>query len=102
MDRPILSLVHAPKVHDLKCWSEYFRAVKSGAKPYEIRVNDRGYAVGDTLRLHEWNHERAFFTGDVVERLVTYMTSGGEWGLPPNLCVLGIPSPSPKPGGTEP
>ena len=35
--------------HDLKCWPEPFAAVASGIKTFEVRVDDRPYAAGDTL-----------------------------------------------------
>jgi hypothetical protein len=41
--------------HHLKCWPELFDAVKCGAKPFDVRKDDRGYAAGDTLVLHKWN-----------------------------------------------
>ena len=34
-------------VHELKCWPEYFEAVISGAKTFEVRKNDRDFAVRD-------------------------------------------------------
>ncbi len=41
--------------HELKIMPEYFEAVFRWIKPFEIRRNDRGFAVGDILRL--WEHE---------------------------------------------
>lgn len=40
-----------PKTHELKCWPEFFRAVKSGEKTAEVRYNDRDYQVGDLILL---------------------------------------------------
>jgi hypothetical protein len=86
------------RVHDLKCWPEPFAAVASGAKTYEIRVDDRGYMVGDVLVLKEWDPAPDYvvptrahgYTGRSVRRVVTYKTPGGAWSLPSNLCVLSL------------
>jgi hypothetical protein len=78
------------KVHRLKTWPEPFEGVRSGRKPYEIRKNDRDYAVGDVLVLEEWLPATGAYTGRRQVRRVTYMTAGGQWGLPADLCVLGM------------
>ena len=38
-------------IHELKTYSEYFKAVISGEKPFEIRKNDRNFKVGDYIAL---------------------------------------------------
>lgn len=90
--------------HDLKTWPEPFAAVLSGAKTYEIRVNDRGFKVGDRLLLREWVpaapmlgpqlHEPGYlgphYTGRSILVEVTYLSAGGTWGLPPGMCVMSI------------
>lgn len=84
--------------HDLKTWPESFAAILDGRKLYEIRRDDRGFAVGDELVLREWEPDNEYmplidwgrYTGRAVRVRVTYKTSGGEWGMPPGLCVLGI------------
>lgn len=60
------------KIHELKILPEYFEAVTSGRKQFEIRKNDRDYEVGDRLYLREWNGEN--FTGDSYKAEVTYIT----------------------------
>lgn len=75
--------------HVLKTHDGPFDASWRGLKPYEIRVNDRGYQVGDRLLLREYLANLEQFTGRWIRLEVTYMTRGGEWGLPENLCVLG-------------
>jgi hypothetical protein len=80
-------------VHDLKCWPESFDAILDGRKRYEIRVNDRGFQVGDELNLFEYENEKEDgqrYTGRELRVRVTYMTPGGMWGLPRKLCVMAI------------
>src|SRR3954470_11426726 len=40
--------------HELKCWPEFYKALVSGEKTFELRKNDRGFRVGDVLWLREW------------------------------------------------
>ena len=60
-------------IHDLKCWPEYFKAVKSGIKPFEYRKDDRGYAVGDILHLREYDPATFQYSGDEIDKTVTYV-----------------------------
>lgn len=81
--------------HDLKTWPAPFFAVLDGTKTHEIRVADRPFAVGDVLHLREWvplpnGGREAYYTGRSVDVEVTYLSSGGSWGLPDNLCVMSI------------
>jgi hypothetical protein len=90
------------RVHEVKGHPDPFEAVFDGRKPYEIRVNDRDYRVGDVLYLREWDPESSclradhgpscscHYSGRYLWLAITYLTRGGEWGLPLNLCVLGI------------
>jgi hypothetical protein len=41
-------------VHELKSWPEFFSAIETGEKTFELRRNDRNYQVGDVLVLREW------------------------------------------------
>lgn len=84
--------------HALKTWPEPFEAVWQGAKTHEIRRDDRGYAVGDTLVLREWDpapdrcvpSRPTGFTKREIKATVTHKTPGGSWGLPSDLCVMSI------------
>ena len=95
-------------VHELKTWPYEFAAVRAGTKKYEIRKNDRNFKVGDGLLLNEWypegycrpecNNKKADiphihpagYTGEWERRGIAYITPGGSWGLPPDICVLGF------------
>ncbi|MFB2830609.1 ASCH/PUA domain-containing protein [Aeromonas jandaei] len=72
-------------IHELKIKPEYFAAVVSGDKTFEIRNNaDRNFQVGDTLLLWEWD---GGFTGQTVERTVSYIT---DFEQKPGYVVLGL------------
>ena len=40
--------------HELKTWPEYFAPTAAGVKTFEVRRDDRGFRVGDRLRLREF------------------------------------------------
>lgn len=69
-----------------------FAAVRVGLKRHEVRVNDRGFQVGDWINLHEWDQETETYSGETVHARVTFITEGGTYGLPAHLCVLSIDS----------
>jgi hypothetical protein len=87
-----------PIEHDLKVAPEFFDALASGAKRFELRRADRDFRVWDTLRLREWEGD---YTGREHRAFVTYVLSEGPW-LAPGYACLGIaPLPalrSPSPG----
>jgi hypothetical protein len=60
-------------IHELKIWPEFFEAIISGKKHYEIRKNDRNFKAGDSLKLREWD-PIAGYSGRVVYRSVTHMS----------------------------
>lgn len=77
-------------VHSLKTWPQYFSAILARFKTYEIRKNDRDFQVGDELVLKEWDPQTQRYSGREVTVTVTYMTKGGQWGIPEGICVLAI------------
>jgi hypothetical protein len=89
---------HEAVEHELKTWPDPFQAVKSGAKPFEYRRNDRDFRVGDTLWLREWRPSwpagEGAYTGDELRLKVTFVLAGGPFGVPKGFAVLGIEPPS--------
>lgn len=71
-----------PMNHDLKCHYMYYEKVIEAdvrqRKTVEIRKNDRGYQVGDTLTLREWDPDDHAGTGRYAQVLVTHMV-GAPW-----------------------
>lgn len=84
--------------HDLKIWSIYFGKVMSGEKRFEIRENDRGFQVGDILRLNEVvvAHDKNLTltttpTGRSVEVKVDFVLIGSKFfGVDENYCIMSI------------
>jgi len=73
--------------HVLKIHPAPLAELLSGAKTAEVRRNDRGFQVGDTVRLMEVNPETLNWTGrpDLV-RTISHIQTG--YGLPDGMCVL--------------
>jgi ASC-1-like (ASCH) protein len=74
-------------IHELKILPAYFDAVYDGRKKFEVRFNDRGYQVGDTLILREY--EKGHYTGRSVEKKITYVLEN-SFGMEPHYCILSI------------
>ena len=74
-------------IHILKIWPDYFNAIISGVKRFEIRKID-DCKVGDLLSLHEYCPESKDFTGRVTSLLeVVYIS---EFEQKPGYKVLGF------------
>jgi hypothetical protein len=86
----VLALAKSHHVHELKTWPKPFQAVIDGRKLHEIRDQDRHFTEGDILHLREWNPDDTSYTGRETLVRVIYLTSGGEWGIPPGKCVMSI------------
>lgn len=65
--------------HELKCWPEYFAALLDGTKTFEYRLNDRRFAVGDTLWLREYDPLTLTYTGRDLRFVVTYLLPIGGY-----------------------
>lgn len=61
--------------HTIKIEDQFFDAVLSGNKTFEIRFNDRGYQKGDKVLLEEINSFHHGCTGRSLRVEITYVTS---------------------------
>lgn len=81
-------------VHKLKTWPEYFNEVLRGRKPFEWRVDDRDFKLGDTLVLQEYiphpeNPGReGKYTGREITKTVSYIFS--PWPTNKRTVVMGL------------
>lgn len=75
--------------HILKTWPEYFEAVNAGSKTFELRKNDRGFAVGDVLLLREYRPETDFYSGREIEVKITFILRSG-FGLQEGYACMAI------------
>jgi uncharacterized protein DUF3850 len=86
--------------HELKIWPPYFEHILDGRKCFEVRRNDRGFRVGDEIKLREWvpkahGYLEEYFTGRNLWVRVTYILDprpdhDPDCGLVPGYVVLGI------------
>jgi hypothetical protein len=79
--------------HSLKLWPEYFDLVLAGTKTAELRRDDRGFAVGDTLHLREWD-EFDGYSGRELTVTVTHVLRDFH-GLAPGFALLSFTAPRP-------
>lgn len=93
--------------HDLKTDPAVFADVLSGAKTFEIRFNDRGFQIGDTLHLLETENDGAdmrsgaplIYTGREVTKTVSHILTG--YGLAEGWCCLSFAPGNQAPEGAD-
>ncbi len=85
-------------IHELKTDPDVFDAVDRGDKTFELRKDDRDFAVGDTLRLRQTAHTGSemamgaplIYTGKTCVRRVTHILRGPRYGLVGGLVILSL------------
>ena len=87
------------QIHFLKCWPEYFQAVRDEEKTFEIRKDDRGFKVGDLIVLREFDpsipgKEIKKFTGRQEHVLIRYILPEFT-GIAPGYVAMAIDRISP-------
>lgn len=90
--------------HVLKTLPDYWRAIERGDKNFEVRRDDRGFQRGDVLVLRRvtsdhrrepevkrqarsWSEETTYHD---LRRRVTYVLTGGQFGVKPGHVVLAL------------
>lgn len=77
--------------HDLRIWKSFFESVINGEKSFEMRKNDRGFKVGDTLNLIEVDPENEMkATGRTCQKEISFILAGEQWGLESGYVVLSL------------
>lgn len=59
--------------HVVKSWSMFYRDIEKGIRTSDIRLNDRRYAIGDTMQLLEFNPLEFKYTGRESMVEITYI-----------------------------
>ncbi|MCI8297451.1 MAG: DUF3850 domain-containing protein [Lachnospiraceae bacterium] len=74
-------------MHDLKIHPRYLREVSSGRKTFELRRDDRGFAVGDTFILRGWDGKA--YTGEAFSARISYILRDcPQHGLMEGYCIF--------------
>ena len=83
--------------HELKSWPEFFEPLLTGNKSFELRRNDRKFAVHDILVIKEYDDRKGNYTGRYVRKQIVYILDGiGQGAIAPliglhrGFCILGI------------
>lgn len=81
-------------IHKLKTWTQFYQDVVDQKKRFEIRVDDRGFRIGDYLDLIEVDEHRGLApTGKACRVEVTYVYRGSPedgFGFKENCVVMSI------------
>jgi hypothetical protein len=64
-------------LHEVKSWTKWFPAIIAGDRTADIRRDDRGYAIGDTLMLKEWCPIKRIYTGRFAMAGITHIIRNG-------------------------
>ena len=77
--------------HNLKIKHKYWKDVQDGVKTFEIRKNDRDYKVGDIVHFIPISDDsNIILPHNKNSYRITYVFTGGEYGLDNDFCVFGI------------
>lgn len=75
-----------PIGHVLKTHPQQFQDIVEGAKPFEVRKDDRDFARGDTVVLVEYDPASKQHTGRSTTRTIGYLGRGAPY--PAGYCAF--------------
>lgn len=78
------------KIHYLKTWPEEFESVKTGLKTFDIRINDRGFTVGDILVLEKYDPTKDKYLDESFIVKITYILHGGRFRMSEDMIAMSI------------
>jgi hypothetical protein len=90
--------------HELKTLEQYWDAINDGRKTFEVRRNDRAFQTGDILVIKKVD-ARGYYLMDgydfgaepyTLRKRITYLLQGGQFGIEPAYCVLGLGEENPN------
>ena len=75
------------QTHDIKILPCYFEDVAQLNKPFEVRIDDRNYSVGDIVNFHEFDGH--LYTGRQTSIQISYVLRNIEkYGLHEGYCIF--------------
>lgn len=77
------------RIHKLKLRPEYYDAIMSGKKRFEVRIDDRDYKVGDIIEFKEFDRTKGYTGRTSIYFTITYILSDFD-GLKDGYVILSI------------
>lgn len=78
------------KTRELKTLPEYFEAVVTGRKKFEVRKNDRNFQVDEILFLREWDALRGYSGRNQYAKVDYILNDKCGFGLKKGYVVMSI------------
>jgi len=82
------------RIHELKCWPEFFEPLLDGRKRFEWRINDRDFHAGDILHLREWSAATTYSGRELYLKVDYILTvKSGEYspiGIPTGYAIMSV------------
>lgn len=76
-------------IHSLKTDSKYFQQIKAKTKKFEMRKNDRGFQIGDTLILDEWRDD-SYTSEQIICRVIGILNDWECKAIQDGFCIMSI------------